>query len=135
MPNRNIYKLDWKNPQTKKALVVKYLGPWRWEDVVGALQEAKGIFELVNHSVAIVHDQLDFPSEQSTIGAIRDLWDKLPLPPKNLRICIVVAKTRNGMLEMGFDIFEKVAFRKSITHFVGSMEEANELLAMHQLAD
>jgi len=136
MPKQNnTYTLDWKNPQTKKALVVKYLRPWRWENVIDALQEAKGIFELVNHSVAIVHDQLDFPSDQSTIGAILNLWGKLPPPPKNLHLCIVVAETKNSMLEIGFEIFEKVAFQKTITYFVGSMEEANKLLARYQLAD
>jgi hypothetical protein len=136
MRNQNTsYALDWKNPQTKKTLVVKYLRPWRWEDVVGALLDAKDIFELVDHSVAIVHDQLDFPSEQSTIGAIRDLWGEMPPPPKNLRLCIVVAETKNNMLQIGFDIFEKVAFQKTITYFVDSMEEANKLLERYQLAD
>lgn len=133
MNSNDIFVIEWQDPQTKTVLSVKYLKPWQWSDVVNALKEAEHYFKSIDHKAIIIHDQSKFPPEQSTIGAVKDLWGNLPLPPANLRACFVVNQSKNYMLEVAFDIVEKAFFRRTVTHFVYTMGEVEKMLEAFDL--
>ena len=123
------FELTWKDPNRKDILICKYIQPWAWEDTIGLFELMSPMFASVEHEVSLIHDQSTFPQTQTAIGAIRDIWGKAPKPPKNLKICIIVAPQRFNMLETAFDVVEKLFFNKKITYFVDNMDNAKELLA------
>ena len=131
--SNDMFAIDWQDPETKKIVMAKYLKPWRWVDTVAVFEEAAKYFKTVDHMAAIVHDQTQFPATQSTVGAIRDMWGRIPPPPKNLQVCIVVDPRKSNSLEVAFEIVERIAFRRTITRFVHTMQEADELLAKNNL--
>ncbi len=123
MNSNNVFTIGWQDPETKTVLLVNYMNPWQWSDIVNALQQAEGYFRSIDHKAVIIHDQSNFPGEQSTIGAIKDLWGTLPLPPVNLQACFIVNPKKNFALELAFDVVEKAFFRRTVTRFVASLEE------------
>lgn len=128
MSSDDVFLIEWQDPNTKTILIVKYLKPWHWKNLADSLKEAEGYFKSIDHKAIIIHDQINFPAEQSTISAIKDLWGRLPLPPANLQACIVVNPKKNYMLEIAFDIVEKTFFRRKVTRFVTTLEEVQKII-------
>lgn len=132
MNSNNVFLIEWQDQKTKTALVVKYINPWQWSDIIDALKQADGYFKSIDHKAVIIHDQSDFPVEQSTMDAIKDIWGRIPLPPANLQACFIVNPKKSYALEFVFEIVEKAFFRRIVTRFVGSLEEVSTHLRLLQ---
>lgn len=126
----NKFDVFWLDPETQKTLVIKYIEPWVWNDFIVFTEDNIEWLKKIDYEFTLLHDFSLFSSSDTLVGSIYDnLMKKLPPIPKNLRFAIVIDPHKNRMAEMGFEILEKVLYRKKKTYFVGSMEAAKIILS------
>jgi hypothetical protein len=123
------YEITWHNPQ-ETVLMVNNLQDGTWDDVLASTLEAAAIIQQKSYPVILVHNRNNHKIDKFDLGSIKKiLYDKLPPPPKNMKLVIVLSNTSTKwMVQVGVEIAEKVNFGRKLTYFVSTMEEVEQLI-------
>ncbi len=125
------YEIVWRDPQ-KTVLKVNYQPSIDWSDGLSANIEAMAAIREVQNDVLLFHDTSQSTIDLLGFGSVHDLfYNKLPRPPHNLKMIVVVFRSPNVVKSVGasIEILDKLFFKRKYAHIVGSLEEAERLIA------
>jgi hypothetical protein len=126
------YEIGWRNPQ-QTVLVVTYLADPLLSDILDANLEAFAMIEKIPHDVILLHNGGKYKIETIGIGSFHDLlYNKLPSKPlENLKLIIVLLENNHirRLAGAAMEILDKLFLRRQMVQSVGSMDEAERLIA------
>jgi hypothetical protein len=126
------YEIDWRDPQ-QTVLVVTYLADPLLSDILDANLEAFAVIRSTPHDVILLHNGGTHNLETIGIGSFHDLlYNKLPRNPiENLKLIIVLLENDRTRRFTGaaMEILDKLFLRRQMVQSVGSMAEAERLIA------
>ena len=125
------YTIRWYNLQ-KTVLMVEYIAIVGWDDILEAHNEASNILQEMSHEVILFHNGGESPPASMNVGSIHDqFYNRLPRPPKNLKFVLVLLGNPGVMrpFDASLEVLDKVFFKRKYTYVVGTMAEAEKVIA------
>ncbi len=124
------YEIKWRDSQ-QTVLIVTFQPPLEWAVGLAANIEAMEKIKEMPHDVILLHDTSGSKISLLGIGGIHDIfYNKLPSPPKNLKMVITVFNnlTITKSVSASMEILDKVFFKRRYAYIVANMEEADRLI-------
>jgi len=126
------YEIAWRDAQ-QTVLIVTYLADPLLNDILEANLEALAMIHDAAHEVILLHNGGNHNLETVGIGSFHDLlYNKLPRDSiENLKFIIVLIENNRIRKFAGaaMEILDKLFLRRQIVQSVGSMAEAERLIA------
>ena len=125
------YEISWRNPQMT-VLMVTYHADVGWDDIIGANVEALDRIKVLPQEIILFHNAGPYKVKQFGFGVAHDLlYNRLPRPPKNLKFIVTLMSdpAQQKSFYGAAELLDKLFFRRKYAYVVGSLVEAERLIA------
>jgi hypothetical protein len=121
----------WRNEE-KTILILTFEGSFSWDELRTTYEQAWGMVRSQPHVVAVINDATKRTTTPSgnALGSYRLIWNERP---ENLGTVYVIGSSTAG--RMVSQVFTKAVRLTDRLRYVGSIEEAEELIASTEIKE